>query len=171
MKISDINRELYRDDIARVEKEIDMFQNMLRKAIINNKKIYLRAYKDYLNMDGNDYNYPDKIDIDYYGRLRNISDVNILMNNIVSKLREKYGVDFKYKKIRIYPKMRYRDLFELLPIIPVGGIITLVLSFIVEVIIGRDCVLNIFMSIYFILIILFFTVCIMYCFIYKRWLS
>lgn len=123
MKISDINRELYRDDIARIEEEIIIFRNMLRRKIIDNDGVYFDAYKDEIRIKSSYYYYPDKIDIGYEAKLRSVSEVNILIDNIVKKLREKYCVDFKYKKIRIFPKIDIDYMFDLAPATMVIAII------------------------------------------------
>ena len=171
MKISDINRELYRDDIARVKKEIVMFRNMLKKEIIKEDGVYFSAYKDEVRIKVSYYYYPDKISIDSEIKLDNVSDVNILMDNIIAKLRDKYCVDFKYKKIRIYPKFKYSDIIDSIPYILLIGVIGFIICSPIIIFAFDVKYFSYFAYSLIMLWGLYFVLMTAYCFIYKRWLS
>lgn len=172
MKISDINRELYRDDIARIEEELVIFRNMLRRAIIKDKgRILFKAYKSEVMINGKYYCYPDKISFGCEIELNKVSDVNKLMEDIVIKLRNKYCVDFKYKKIRIYPKMKQEDIIFLSFIIICSSIIACFIALIVSSSYNDEIYICITFKICISVLVIYLGGATIYCSIYERWLS
>lgn len=165
MKISDINRELYKDDIIRIEKELDYICKEIKRQIIKrNNRINIDVREEYLYLNVGRVYYPDGIKIDNPEDLYTTHSINDFIEKIATELSKKYNTEIKYNKIRIYPIIPAK-IWANITCVLVMIMITLYIVFhpnpiFIEIISVAICTFLIMHNIY----------C-AYMVIYKRWLS